>query len=255
MELKNKTIMDLTTSELRELRARLDLERNVERRIMEYIRRSSDEEYDYENPPKVDTKTQIGEMYKTHSDFSNKTIEELSMEELRKLDHRIQLEEEVAYTIRELRRNSGEKVDYDNPSKIDNSTPISQLYHHGIPGMKWGVRRYQNEDGTLTDKGRRRLSSVENASKKGSKILDEASKIGTKTSKSKTIRKDYSDMTDAELQKRIQRLSLEENYGRLTGDTKKVRSGSEWAREILQTSAIAVGMAGSAVGIYLALKK
>lgn len=30
------------------------------------------------------------------------------------------------------------------------------LAHHGIKGQKWGVRRYQNPDGTLTDEGRRR---------------------------------------------------------------------------------------------------
>lgn len=32
----------------------------------------------------------------------------------------------------------------------------SELYHHGILGPKWGVRRFQNEDGTLTDEGRKR---------------------------------------------------------------------------------------------------
>lgn len=35
----------------------------------------------------------------------------------------------------------------------------SELYHHGILGQKWGVRRYQNPDGTLTAEGKRRERS------------------------------------------------------------------------------------------------
>ena len=35
----------------------------------------------------------------------------------------------------------------------------SELYHHGIQGMKWGVRRYQNEDGSLTEEGKRRYNT------------------------------------------------------------------------------------------------
>lgn len=52
------------------------------------------------------------------------------------------------------------------------------LCHHGILGQKWGVRRYRNDDGSLTEAGKRRLEKKDSkwASKKYDKIYNKAYK-------------------------------------------------------------------------------
>lgn len=45
-------------------------------------------------------------------------------------------------------------------------TSNGELYHHGIKGQKWGVRRYQNKDGSLTPAGKKHLAkNIKNAAK------------------------------------------------------------------------------------------
>ena len=57
-----------------------------------------------------------------------------------------------------------------------------EIYHHGIKGMRWGIRRYQNPDGSLTPAGRKRLekADIKWAKKKTDKITAQAKKASQK---------------------------------------------------------------------------
>ena len=59
----------------------------------------------------------------------------------------------------------------------------SYLAHHGIKGQKWGVRRYQNEDGSLTDEGKKRYGDY---SEKIGKSISKANRLETKAANART---------------------------------------------------------------------
>ena len=80
-----------------------------------------------------------------------------------------------------------------------------ELYHHGIKGQRWGIRRYQNKDGTLTPAGKKRAAKLESEYEKvtGKKMGD-----ASQTSSKKSMK----EMTDAELKTRTDRMIAEKNY-------------------------------------------
>ena len=51
------------------------------------------------------------------------------------------------------------------------------LAHHGVKGQRWGVRRFQNPDGSLTEKGKRRMKTLQGKSDK----LDAKNSVPTLT--------------------------------------------------------------------------
>lgn len=77
---------------------------------------------------------------------------------------------------------------------------LDELKHHGIKGMKWGIRRYQKRDGSLTAAGKKRRAKLE---AELDKLKDPNEKPRPKT---------IAEMTDDELRSSINRMSLEKQY-------------------------------------------
>ena len=86
-----------------------------------------------------------------------------------------------------------------------------EIAHHGIKGQKWGIRRYQNPDGSLTSRGRARYSKEfkkkldkanEAASKVSNELYDKAYKKVTGSTKSGTAY-EISDLIDKEYNKNM----------------------------------------------------
>lgn len=90
-----------------------------------------------------------------------------------------------------------------------------ELYHWGIKGMKWGVRRYQNADGTLTAAGRKRYTNADGSlNEKGLKKFGAKRPVEDVEKASEPVpkQKQASDMDDTELLKRVIRLRNEDAY-------------------------------------------
>lgn len=130
------------------------------------------------------------------------------------------------------------------------SEPKYELYHHGVKGMKWGVRRYQNSSGGLTALGRARYG----AKKVGGAIKSAVGKAYAKRKAKKAAEKEIKrreklmrtsnkKLTDAELQEKINRLDMEKRYNDLLKQSGRshVTKGQQIVEEIFTNASKNIG--------------
>lgn len=166
------------------------------------------------------------------------------------------------------------------------------LYHHGILGMKWGVRRHK-KDGARTTEGKKRAkektSSVSDDDLKSkvnrlnlekqykdlkkeisksskmektkktidatSSLVNEVKKLNKEASGQKKAKLDLSNMTDQQLRDHINRTNLEQQYNNMFAPPETLSKGKQYASNVLEVAGSTLAIGSSALGIALAIKE
>lgn len=135
----------------------------------------------------------------------------------------------------------------------------NELTHWGVKGMRWGIRRYQNKDGTLTPAGKKRYNAEMSQLKAEEKVLKNKMKTKSQLDKLEAKRKEVEDLrkgklpasskessepkkktvkdlSDEELFKVVNRLNLEKRYSEL--NPQQVSKGKKFVNDMIDKAVI-----------------
>ena len=128
----------------------------------------------------------------------------------------------------------------------------TELYHYGILGMKWGVRRTPAQLGHIVSAGHKKLKNVidENKQKKANKKAEEEHMSMPSVRKTRK-------MSDSDIKAKIERLKLEKEYKQLLNDTRNEsrNRGKQFIASILETSGKNILTQLSAYGMGILVNK
>jgi hypothetical protein len=133
----------------------------------------------------------------------------------------------------------------------------NELYHHGIKGMKWGVRRTDAQLGH--DTGKIDLQKTKKKVDAAGTIVNETRNINNTASKKvqkKAQKQKLSEaktMSDQELRERVNRLNMEQQYVRMSAE--QINAGRSNVSSVLNNVGTAINVASSALAIALAIQK
>jgi hypothetical protein len=134
---------------------------------------------------------------------------------------------------------------------------MSELYHHGVLGMRWGVRR-NNSSGSSGEPSRLRRFARNTNVNDVSSMINNTKTINNETSrivKNKAVnnhKKTAEQMSNKELQDAINRMNLEKQFSTLSAE--KTTAGKISAMDVLDTVGTALTIAGAAAGLYGTVK-
>lgn len=114
----------------------------------------------------------------------------------------------------------------------------NELYHHGVKGQKWGVRRYQNTDGSLTYAGKKRALKMQDRYTNFTENKKYRKKDGSYTLKGRKkalkMKEKYSELTGKELKRftPVKKSAIDTTQKMSELNAKQVSKGKEFMKYV-----------------------